>query len=194
MKINTANRTLGYLRHTFKHIDSEVFLLLYKSLVRPHLEFSSCIWSPHQKYNKDSIERVQRRATKMIPWLKDLPYEDRLRKLNLETLAYRRNRADLLETYRILNNIHIIDGDCHCLKCPQKHMFMPSLGITTRSNTRKLQIQEATGVRKHYFSSRTTDNWNNLSEKTVTSDTINSFKNNLKNEIGGEMYSYKFSY
>ena len=75
-------------------------------MIRPHLEYCSCIWSPHLKYNIDAIERVQRRATKIVPSLKNLTYTQRLERLNLETLEYRRRRADLLETYRILNGIH----------------------------------------------------------------------------------------
>ena len=67
-------------------MDQSMFLLLYKALVCPHLEFSSCIWSLSMKYNIDAVERVQRRATNMIPALKDISYTDRLKSLNLETL------------------------------------------------------------------------------------------------------------
>ena len=88
-KVNKANKMLGYIRHTFKHIDTEAFLLLYKSLVRPHLEYASTVWSPHLKYLKDSIERVQRRATKLVPSIRHLTYTERLQKLDLETLEYR---------------------------------------------------------------------------------------------------------
>ena len=45
IKINTANKVLRYIRHTFQHIDEQMFLLLYKALVRPHLEYASCAWS-----------------------------------------------------------------------------------------------------------------------------------------------------
>ena len=99
-------------------MDEQMFLLLYKALVRPHVEYATCIWNPYQKYNMDMIERVQRRATKIVQSLKDLSYSDRLKKLNLETLEYRR-RADLLETYRIMKGEHIIDQSI----CPGKQMF-----------------------------------------------------------------------
>ena len=131
IKNNTANKVLRYIRHTFQHIDEQMFLLLYKAMVRPHLEYASCTWSPHLKYNIDSIERVQRRATKIIPSLRHLSYTDRLKKLNLETLEYRRKRADLLETYRILNGIHTLDLDCHCSLCPEKKMFSQALNQKT---------------------------------------------------------------
>ena len=76
--------------------------MLYKTLVRPHLEFASTVWSPHHKYNIDATERVQWRATKMLATLQDLSYRQRLEKLKLKTLEYRRRRADLLETYQIM--------------------------------------------------------------------------------------------
>ena len=192
-KINTANRTLRYIRHTFRYMDEQMFLLLYKALVRPHLEFSSCIWSPSLKYNIDAVERVQRRATKMIPALKDLSYTERLKSLNLETLEYRRKRADLLETYRIMNNIHDLDNSCHCSNCPEKVMFQKTLSSTTRGHSMKLQIQEATGIRKSFFSTRVTPLWNKLSEKTISSKTINTFKTNLSKELSNK-FDFKFTY
>ena len=65
------------------------FLMLYKALVRPHLEYANSVWNPYKKKNITALENVQRRATKLIPGLKDMTYEHRLRKLKLPTLAYR---------------------------------------------------------------------------------------------------------
>ena len=192
-KVNSANKTLRYIRHTFKYMDEDMFLLLYKALVRPHVEYATCIWNPYLKYNMDMIERVQRRATKIVPSLKDLSYSDRLKKLNLETLEYRRRRADLLETYRIMNGDHIIDQSCYCSICPGKQMFTPALSSATRGHDRKLQIQEATGIRKHFFSTRVTKAWNNLSQNAVSASSVNSFKNHLSKELLNK-FDYKFSY
>jgi ribonuclease P/MRP protein subunit RPP40 len=192
-KINTATKMLMYIKHTFKYIDEDIFQLLYRSLVRPHLEFCSTVWSPHLKYLKDAVERVQRRATKVVPTLTDLSYTQRLQKLNLETLDYRRRRADLLELYRIKNNIHSIDQSCYCSLCPDKKMFPPSLSQSTRGHPMKIQVQHATGIRKHFFSTRVTPVWNNLTTKTINSKTINIFKNNLRHELPNK-FSYNFSY
>ena len=192
-KINAANKVLGFIKHSFKHIDKDMFLLLYKSLVRPHLEYGSCMWNPHLKYNADAIERVQRRATRLVPGLSDFNYEERLITLNLETLSYRRRRADLLETYRILTGIHSLNTSCHCRLCPNKHMLTPAIG-STRGHSMKLQQQQATGLRCHFFSSRIIQDWNNLSEKTVTSTSIESFKTNLNTDLGHLKFDYKFSY
>ena len=183
-KVNKANKILGYIRHTFKHLNKDTFLLLYKSLIRPHLEFASCIWSPKQKYNIDLIERVQRRATKLIPQLRELSYSDRLRQLNLETLSYRRTRADLLETYRILTNQHQVNRECYCSQCPSKSMLAPSMNPTLRGHSKKLRIQTSTGARQNFFENRICNIWNSFSEKTVSSKNVDIFKNNLYKEIG----------
>ena len=88
--------------------------MLYKSLVRPILEYCSCIWNPLYKSDMQEIEKVQRRATKIIPGFKDKSYPQRLVDLNLTTLAYRRQRADILQVFRI---IHQYD------KIPIEHFF-----------------------------------------------------------------------
>jgi hypothetical protein len=193
-KVNKANRILGYIRHTFKHLDKESFLLLYKALVRPHLEYGSCIWSPKHKYNIDAIERVQRRATKLLPHIRNLPYCERLKHLNLETLKYRRTRADLLETYRILNDQHKVNTDCHCNLCPSKSMLTASHYTSTRGHSKKLQIQVATGARENFFETRVAKIWNKLSEETVSSKNINIFKNNLFKDLGHTRFDFIFSY
>jgi hypothetical protein len=63
-KINKANSMMGIIRRTYAHLDEESFLLLYKSLVHPHLEYANQVWAPHLRKHIDSIENVQRRATR----------------------------------------------------------------------------------------------------------------------------------
>ena len=93
----------------FSYLDPEMFKNLYKSLVRPHLEYAAVIWAPMYKKDKIAIENVQRRATKLVRSCKDLPYPERLRKLGLPSLEYRRERSDLVQVYKILNDIDIVD-------------------------------------------------------------------------------------
>ena len=100
-KINKANQIMGLIRRTYEFIDEETFLLLFKALVRPHIEYANQVWAPHLKKHITEIENVQRRATKLIPGFKELTYEQRLRRLKLPTLAYRRLRGDMIEMFKI---------------------------------------------------------------------------------------------
>ena len=74
------------IKRNFIHMDYNIFCLLYKALVRPHLEYAHSVWCPHKKGDIVEIEKVQKRATKLIISLKTLPYKERLRKLKLPTL------------------------------------------------------------------------------------------------------------
>jgi len=74
---------------------------LYKSLVRPHLEFCVSTWSPYYKKDKELLELVQHRFTRMFPGLRTLPYADRLQCLGLWSFKETRNRSDLLEVFRM---------------------------------------------------------------------------------------------
>ena len=129
-KVNIANRNVGIVFRTFTYIDQEMFLNLYKSIIRPHLEYATPVWSPLYEKDKIIIENVQRRATKLVTICKKLPYQERLRKLGLPTLEYRRERADMIQTYKILHGIDKIDKD---------KLFTPALYRATRGHSYKLQ-------------------------------------------------------
>ena len=51
-------------------MDKNTFIMLYKSLVSPHLEYANCVWSPYKKGDVEAIEKVQKRATKLVISLK----------------------------------------------------------------------------------------------------------------------------
>ena len=89
-KVNKANSTLSLIVRTFDYIEKDSFILLYNSLVRPHVEYGNTIWYPFLRKDIESVEKIQRRATKLIPELKDMTYTERLKKLKLPSLAHRR--------------------------------------------------------------------------------------------------------
>ena len=72
-----ANKTLGMMKKTFKYWSDDLVNIIYSTFIRPHLEFASSVWNPNRKTDIDTLERVQRRATKTIE-SRHLSYEKRM--------------------------------------------------------------------------------------------------------------------
>ena len=99
-----VNRLLGLIRRSFDHLDSDMLIKLFVTLVRPMLEYCNSVWGPSFIPDQRKIEKVQHRATKMLLPIRDKPYGERLSILQLPSLAYRRLRGDMILLYKILNN------------------------------------------------------------------------------------------
>ena len=129
-KINKANSIMGLIRRTFTYIDEPTLFVLYKALVRPHLEYANSVWNPSKKKHITSLENVQRRATKLIPGLKDMTYEKRLRKLKVPTLDYRRTRGDMIEAFKLTSGLYDT-----ALRLCWKYRRIPELEVIVKSYT-----------------------------------------------------------
>ena len=168
MVTKTANKIFGIIRRNFKFIGPTAFVQLYKSLVRPHLEYGNVVWSPYTIKDQKMIENVQRRATKLIPELADKRYDERLRALGIPSLQYRRLRADMIQTYKIIHGIDRINLEL---------FFEKSTSTRTRGHSCKLCKQRCKSrLRQNAFSIRVVDNWNNLPENVVNAPNVNTFK------------------
>ena len=104
-----GNQILGLSRRNIVYKEKELIILLYKTIVRPHLEYCIQAWRPYRKKDIDMLERVQRRATKMIPKLRNISYEMHLKECGLTTLETKRLRGDQIEVFKILNGYENID-------------------------------------------------------------------------------------
>ena len=131
-----------------------MMLQLYKSVVRPHVEFAISSWSPH--FKKD-IEKIQHRFTRLLQRMKHLSYEDRLIKLNLTTLERRRERGDIIQTYKIMHGLSdvninelftIVEDDSitrrHSKKCTSNTLVW----IAVNTSTVNVLLHHGTNCRK----------------------------------------------
>ena len=144
---------------------------LYKAIVRPHLEYCIQAWNPHLRKDVYMLEKIQRRATKLIPELRDLTYEERLKECGLSTLETRRLRGDKIEVYKVLNGYENIDYNIF--------FEIKESKITRGHNYTLVKKQSRLDVRKYSFSQRTINVWNNLSTDCVHASSVNMFKNKI---------------
>ena len=95
-KANKANGMIAVIKKSFTKVTKQVFLSIYKCLIRPHLEFANLIWHPRLIKHQKILENVQRRATRLVRCVKNLSYHERLKELNLSSLEYRRKRGTMI--------------------------------------------------------------------------------------------------
>ena len=100
-----ANSMLGLIKKTFVSFDVRLVRILYTVYVRPLIEFAVPVWNPSLTGDMELLEKVQHRATRLVPMFKKLPYDERLRRLNLPTLERRRVRGDLVQFFKIVKQI-----------------------------------------------------------------------------------------
>jgi hypothetical protein len=183
-KINKAFSMLGIIKRNFRHMHHETFIKIYKTMVRSHLDYAATVWAPHAKGMIDEIERVQRRATKMVRHCYNMNYETRLKFLKLPTLSYRRLRGDMIEVYKILTN-----------KVNTNELLQLGLSkcTNTRGNALKLDtIRTKYDIRKHFFSVRIVSVWNSLPDCVINALTTNAFKNALDKHWSSEKILYDY--
>ena len=187
-QINKASSIMAVIRRSFITLNVTNFTPLYKALVRSHLEYASCVWSPYKQKYKQAIEKVQRRATKQLPGMNDRSYQQRLEILKLPTLVYRRIRGDMIETYKLVHNKYDVDVS----SLVKMHAnYVPREG--TRGHGLKLYQQRSRlNLRKENFPMRITNIWNELPENVVMSPSVNTFKNRLDKHWSTEHFLYDY--
>ena len=168
------NKILGLIRRTIMYKEKQLIVPLYKAIVRPYLEYCIQAWRPYRKKDIDKLERIQRRATKMLKvMLRDLSYESRLLQCSLTTLETRRLRGDQIEVFKIVNGYEDID----------RNMFFKLKelkGSRTRGHKAALVKEQCRlDMRKYSFSQRVINEWNKLPNDCVNTSSVNMFKNKI---------------
>ncbi len=161
---------MGMIRRSFVYLDIPTFRILFKAIIRPHLEYAQSVWSPYKKIDIRTIENVQRRASKMVPHLQNLNYEERLRKLDLPTLVYRRLGGDMVEVYKILNQHYdpAVNINFQLRKGPARGNILKILKPRCR-----------TRLRQGTFQVRVVDAWNSLPNSVIKAKSIREFATKL---------------
>ena len=169
-KVKKANGLMGLIRRTFSYLDGETFKKLYTSFVRPHLEYANPVWSPHLRKHIKMLENVQERATKLVDGMKHLDYTERLKKLDLPTLQYRRERGDMIQVWKHFNTYDRATLSSNFRPIPRetrKHSYQ-----LTRNRPKDGKL----GIQSNSFYFRVATVWNDLDPKVVESENINTFK------------------
>ncbi len=152
----TASTVLSQLSRAFHLRERHTFIRLYKQYVLPHLEFAIQAWSPWLQKDKETLEKVQRRAVGMVSGLKGRTYEERLEELDMTTLEERRHQLDMFQTFKIIGGHDAVE---------KQHWFSMATNstVSTKQVTGLLNLLKPRAnleVRGNFFSARVVDEWN----------------------------------
>jgi len=148
-------------------------LRLYKTLIRPHVEYCTSTWSPYYVKDKELIEKLQHRFTKLIPEVANLSYFDRLHRLGLWNLEERRNRAYLAEVFKMIRGLSLLPFTIFLT------LIIPIAELVGTRSLKLIKHRFALSICQHFFSDRVINRWNSLDNETVKSVSLNCFKSRL---------------
>jgi len=168
-----AHVVLSQLKRATSLRDSQTFGRLYQVYVRPLLEAAAPAWNPTKRESVNQLEKVQRRATRMITDVGSLSYDERLRALGLDSLEERRRRGDLIQCYKVMNGYGDIDPGAWFSFVQDRH------NVNTRTHAADHILQEKCqrNTRKNFYTNRVVKDWNELPFEVKNARSTNAFKN-----------------
>ena len=165
-----ANKMIAWVSRNVICKDKVVMSVIYRCLVRPHLEYCVQCWCPTPRFGNWelilSIEKIQRKFTRLVNDIGTLSYGDRLKPLHLTTLAECRMRGDLIETFKILRGLVNYGQGLF-------RVSRSGLNLVSRGN-------KVSRSRQDFLSERVINYWNNLPNHVKLSTSVDSFKCSLE--------------
>ena len=183
--IRKAKNIAFLILRNFHFKSPYIMVPLFKALIRPILEYGNVVWSPYMRKDINAIEEVQRFYTKRIIGMNNLEYEDRLSKLKLPSLEFRRLRGDMIEVFKITNGMYDVRTT---------NNFFELCDSMTRSNGKKLtKPQVSFKPFQEFFTNRIINVWNGLPSDIVNVDSVNGFKNAFDKHFCSHVYEVNLS-
>ena len=183
MAAKSANWALGQLSRSFHYRKAECLVPLYKTFIRPKLEHAVAAWSPWAAGDKEVIENVQKRMTRMVSNKRGATYEERLENIGLTTLTERRDRGDMIEVFRTMKGFNKVDKnewfelrDPTTSRATRSTVAITEEGKKTRSDV-IFKGCVRLDARKFFFAERVAEEWNKLPDTVRDQKSINAFKN-----------------
>ena len=176
-----ARRSAGMLLRSIDFKTPYILVPLFKSVVRPILEYANTVWSPYKRKHIDLLEKIQRSFTKRVIGMYDLGYCQRLERLNLPSLEYRRMRGDLIEAYKVLHEIYD--------PVTTRELLSPNISNTRGHNFKLSKNSPQLNNYKYFFVNRIVNLWNQLPSHVVNSPSVNVFKNRIDSLLQKYMFT-----
>ena len=177
--IKDANRAICWISRNLLERDSVILTHIYKTIIRPKLEYCVQLWNPEACHGNWStileLESIQRRFTRLANDIGLLPYSDRLVKMKLTTLGERRIRGDLIETFKIVNGIVEYGKNIFRLSRSNRNIIRK-----TNVNYNAKNSAIICKLRSSFLPERVRNYWNNLPNYVKSSVDVPSFKSNLE--------------
>ena len=179
-----VNQVLGQVARAFHYRTKSVFGKLFKTFVRPIVEYAVAAWSPWTEGDCEVLEKVQRRCVRMMSDVRGETYEEKLKDAGLMLLKERRMRGDMIETFKVLKRFTRVE----------KGEWFSFVGESQRSTRQNSEVREGAverreevlageryrlEIRKNFFNVRVTKMWNGLPDNVKKASTVNGFKSQI---------------
>ena len=176
-----ANFALGQMQRAFHYRTKNNLVPIYKTFIRPKLEFSVAAWNPWMEMDRIVMEKVQERMTRLLSDAKGKTYEEKLKDVGLTTLTERRERGDAIEAFKTLNGFNQVDKhQWFEIETEERRPTRQNVVITEEGERRKrnvLIVEKARlEVRRNFFNIRAANVWNKIPDEVREKNTVNGFK------------------